>query len=355
MKVCHMTSAHPQEDIRIFEKECVSLASFGYETYLVSCGESYEKKGVHVVGIGARDPGRIRRMTKTAKRVYQAALALDCDIYHFHDPELLPYGLKLKKQGKTVIFDSHEDVPAQIVDKAWIPGIIRKSISGAYRRYETHVVRHIDAVVAATPYIAEKFRGRARHVVDVNNFPKLSDIQFHQDPFEERQPILCYAGGISENRGESIMKNAMRTVQGTLLIAGAHEQETDGNVIYIGQQDRRGVNELYKKSVIGLCLLKPIENYYYSQPIKMYEYMAAGLPFICSDFPMWKEVVNNSGGGICVDPTKISEISEAITYLLDHREIAAEMGRQGHDFVIKNCNWANEENTLRTLYQTLER
>ena len=43
IKVCHMTSAHEEEDIRIFRKECVSLAEAGYDVYLVERGESYEK------------------------------------------------------------------------------------------------------------------------------------------------------------------------------------------------------------------------------------------------------------------------------------------------------------------------
>ena len=100
MKVCHMTSAHPPEDVRIFYKECVSLANAGYDVYLVAKGESYEKNGVHIIGVGQPSGGRLSRMTKFSKQVYQAALAVNADIYHFHDPELLPYGLKLKRRGK---------------------------------------------------------------------------------------------------------------------------------------------------------------------------------------------------------------------------------------------------------------
>ena len=119
MKVCHMTSAHDPEDIRIFHKECVSLAKNGYDVYLVERGDSYEKNGVHIVGVGTIPDSRLQRMTQGARRVYEAALALDCDIYHFHDPELLPYGVMLKKKGKKVIFDSHENTVEQIMEKEW--------------------------------------------------------------------------------------------------------------------------------------------------------------------------------------------------------------------------------------------
>lgn len=230
MKVCHMTSAHTQEDIRIFHKECVSLAKAGHETFQVSCGSNYDKSGVHLIGIGEPEGSRRKRMTKSARKVYETARELNADVYHFHDPELLPYGLKLKRAGKKVIFDSHEDVPAQIMDKAWIPKFLRKIVSTTYRTYETYVVRQLDAVVAATPHIAESFAGRCKKVVVVNNYPKLDDIEFHETPFSEREPIVAYAGGIDELRGESIMIEAMKDVDGQLIIAGDHEIKEIGGV-----------------------------------------------------------------------------------------------------------------------------
>lgn len=223
MKVCHLTSAHPQEDIRIFLKECVSLAVAGYEVYQISCGTSYDKNGVHLIGVGKQENGRLKRMLKSAKRVYIAAVKLDADVYHFHDPELLPYGLKLKKRGKKVIFDSHEDVPAQIMDKEWIPKPFRKLVSALYKSYETHVVKNLDAVVAATPHIADTFKGRCKRVVVVNNYPRLDDIEFQTKPFADREKIVCYAGGINEIRGEKVMIEAMRGIDASLIIAGKHE------------------------------------------------------------------------------------------------------------------------------------
>ncbi len=223
MKVCHLTSAHPQEDIRIFLKECVSLANAGYETYQISCGDTYDKFGVHLIGVGEQQRTRKDRMLKTSKKVYNAAVKLNADIYHFHDPELLPYGLKLKRFGKKVIFDSHEDVSAQILDKQWIPKSFRKIVSMIYKAYETYVVKRIDAVVAATPHIAKTFRNRCKKIIVVNNFPKFDDIVFQKVPFSERQPIVAYAGGIDELRGESIMIEAMKEAEAVLVIAGEHK------------------------------------------------------------------------------------------------------------------------------------
>ena len=354
IKVCHLTSNHSPEDIRIFHKECVSLAKAGYHVYLVERGETYDKNGVHIIGIGSTPQNPIKRMKESAKKVYQTALSVDADIYHFHDPELLPYGLKLKRKGKRVIFDSHEDFPAQIKDKPWLASWARNTVSSAYEKYETHVVKRIDAVIAATPHIAEKFRRRAKKCSVINNYPKFDDIAYHDTPLAERSPIVCYAGGINELRGETIMIKAMENVEGTLIIAGDHEKQQIGTKVkYVGKLDRAGVNELYGNSVIGLCILKPIENYYYSQPIKMYEYMAAGIPFICSDFPGWKKIADESGAGICVDPMRIDAISQAISDLLTGREKAQEMGEKGRNYVKANCTWRNEEKALISLYQSI--
>ena len=129
MKVCHMTSVHESTDDRIFLKECVSLAKAGYDTYQVAYGESFEKDGVKTIGLGKRASGRIKRILVSSRKVYQEALKIDADIYHVHDPELLPYAVKLKKRGKKVIFDSHEDIPRQILAKEWLPDVFRNIVS----------------------------------------------------------------------------------------------------------------------------------------------------------------------------------------------------------------------------------
>lgn len=353
-KICHLTSAHPQEDIRIFHKECVSLAKAGYDVYQISCGRNYEKKGVHLIGIGHEPIGRLARMRKTASDIYKTALQIDADVYHFHDPELLPYGLELKQLGKKVIFDSHEDVPEQIMDKDYIARLLRKMVSVSYKAYESYVVKKLDAVVAATPHIAEQFTGRCSKVVVINNYPKLDDITFHETNFAEREPVVCYAGGISEIRGEKIMIESMNGVEGKLILAGDHEIEfLSPNIQYVGRLNRDGVNNLYGSARVGMCILKPIKNYYYSQPIKIFEYMASGLPIVASNFPLWRNIVEDNHCGICVDPTDVEAVRNACTELLNNPEKSQQLGRNGRKAVLEKYNWANEEKELIALYESL--
>lgn len=360
VKICHMTSAHPRYDVRIFEKECVSLCESGYEVFLIvnDLLEAEDCRGINILSVPCKTESRLKRFAYAAKKVYEKALEVDADIYHFHDPELLPYGLKLKRKGKKVIFDSHEDVPSQILDKDWIPAFLRRIISGTYKIFESYGVKRIDAVVAATPHIAEQFKGRAKIVEVVNNYPKLDDIIFHDRPFAERKKIVCYAGGIGEIRGENVMVEAMTGIDADMVLAGDREggpvtDTEDRRVRYLGKISRKEVNELYGSSRVGMLLYQPAQNHYEAQPIKMFEYMAAGLPFVASNFPLWKSIVEENGCGICVDPQNVEEVREACRKLVSDPEMGQHMGRVGRKAVMEKYNWKNEEQKLFGLYTNL--
>ena len=124
-------------------------------------------------------------------------------------------------------------------------------------------------------------------------------------------------------------------------------------VQYVGKITRAQVNDLYGKSRAGIVLYQPAENHYESQPIKMFEYMAAGLPFVASDFPHWKSIVEKNKCGICVDPSNAEAVREACLYLLNNPSEAQEMGRRGHEAIMSQYNWKNEERKLLGLYDEL--
>ena len=353
INVCHVTSAHDQLDDRIYLKECISLANAGYKTYIVARGEDRNVNNIEIIGCGYPKDRR-DRMTGFTKNVFMKAKALACDVYHIHDPELLPYGVKLKNAGKKVIFDSHEDVPAQIMDKEWLPKSLRFVISKLYKMYETYAVGKFDAVVAATPHIAEQFQGRCQNVVTVNNYPCLDDIKFHEKLFAERKSIICYAGGISEMRGEKIMTEAMQEVDGLLILAGDSENvSSPPRTKYVGRISRQEVNELYGRSRAGIVIYQPAKNHFEAQPIKLFEFMAAGLPMVASDFPLWKMIVEENNCGICVNPTDVDAVRKACIELLNNPERSQQLGRNGRKAVLEKYNWANEEKKLLALYNSL--
>jgi glycosyltransferase involved in cell wall biosynthesis len=357
-RICHMTSVHQVTDIRIFIKECLSLANSHFEVHYIVPGVKSEKiQNVNIHGT-PKIKNRYKRMIKTAKEVYELALEIDADIYHFHDPELIPYGLKLKKKGKIVIYDIHEDLPRAILSKKYIPISFRKLISFFVERYENNSSKKFDSNIGATPYITERFHKINNNSININNFPLMDElVAENQNIIKNRQ--VCYVGGIINIRGiENIIKSS-ENINGDIVMAGpvsTNDLKTkldQSRVKYQGIIDRTKVNKLLNKSIAGLVLFLPEPNHVNSQPNKMFEYMSAGIPVIASNFPLWKEIIENNDCGICVNPQDISAISEAIQWMLDNPEKAAEMGRNGRKAVETYYNWETESKKLIKLYEDL--
>jgi len=365
VRVLHITTVHQPFDTRIFHKECKTLAKAGYEVVLIAPHDRDETvDGVRIRAI-PKPKGRRERMTRTAWRVYRAALQEHAALYHFHDPELIPTGLLLKAHGKRVIYDVHEDVPRQALSKYWIPRPLRKFVAKLAELMELVGTRSFDGIVAATPTIAERFP--AEKTVIVQNFPMSDEIIPAELRLYEEKPFIAYIGGLSVTRGIREMVQAIallpESLNAQLVLAGtfsppeleAEVRQMSGwkHVQFLGWQDRQGVAQLLRRAQIGLVTLHPIINYLDSYPVKLFECMAAGLPVIASNFPLWKEIVEGNECGLTVDPLNPTEIAQAIEYLLEHPELRQKMGENGRRAVLGKYNWEKEVKKLLALYEGL--
>ncbi|MFV9510443.1 glycosyltransferase family 4 protein [Tepidibacillus sp. LV47] len=363
-RICHLSSVHHYLDTRIFMKECSSLASANYEThFVVPKAEEKIINGVHIHNVEKSHGGRLARMTKTVWRVFQKARSLDAKLYHFHDPELIPIGLILKILGKKVIYDVHEDVPRQILSKYWIKKPLRRLISWVFEKFENFAAKRFDAVVTATPHINERFKKLGCKAVNVNNYPILEEFLDNPIDWSTKENAVCYVGGITGVRGLFEMVDAIKQTNSVLYLAGKfftedeHQKakKMDGwkNVKELGQLNRKEVAQTLAKSKAGLVVLHPIENFIDSLPIKMFEYMTAGIPVIASNFPLWEEIVLKHHCGICVNPMDPKEIANAINWLIEHPEEAEHMGRNGRNAAIHEYNWNSEKEKLLNLYEEI--
>lgn len=363
MKICHMTSAHNQKDVRIFYKECTSLAKAGYEVYLVTCGESCDINNVHIVGIGDVPVNRFNRMTSGARKVYKKALELNCDVYHFHDPELLPYGLKLKRKGKKVVFDSHENTVEQIKEKEWIPNFARKVLYTLFDRYQKYVCRKIDAIISVTPHICDYFKEINPATYMITNYPIIEPLP----KSNARLRRLCFAGGISEQWCHRDVICAIENIDDCeYVLCGKGEGEYfDGlkslpgweKVSFKGLVSHDDINKILSTCQVGISILKYNNNTAFKKGTlgntKIFEEMMAGLPVVCTDFLLWREFVDKYNCGICVNPQNVDEIADAIRYMLDNPKEARRMGDNGRRAVVEEFNWSTEEKKLIELYKKL--
>jgi glycosyltransferase involved in cell wall biosynthesis len=366
MKIVHLTSAHPRDDIRIFTKQCRSLVAAGHDlSLIVADGLGCEVcENVRIIDVGA-PLGRLHRMFRITRRVHSRALALDADVYHFHDPELLPVGLALRRVGKCVLFDAHEDVPKQLLGKHYLGPVSKRILSWSFGFYESIVCRKLSGVIAATPNIRDKFLRLNGNTVDINNYPMIGELESDlgwSDKFNE----ICYVGAVSSVRGIRELISAMDIAGPSvrLSLVGSFSEKNVENEVrlasgwervnYLGILSRAGVRDVLARSRAGIVTFLPVPNHLDAQPNKMFEYMSAGIPVVASNFPLWREIVEGNDCGLCVDPLSPSEIAEAIDYLVSHPDEAMRMGENGRRAVLKSYNWAVEEGKLNYFYDGLQ-
>jgi glycosyltransferase involved in cell wall biosynthesis len=281
------------------------------------------------------------------------------DIYHFHDPELLPVGILLKLLGRRVIYDSHEDMPRAIHSKPYLARVLRTSIGRVFELFENWCARRFDAVVVVTEELAARFTAVGARSVDVANYPLLSDFPLPPEGWDKENAV-CFVGGITRIRGILEIIDAADLAGVRLILAGefnSAELHAEAKALpgwkcveELGVVSRAETVQVMRRSFAGLVLYYPEPNHLGAQPNKLFEYMAAGLPVIASDFPRWRRIVENAGFGVVVDPYDRVRIAEEIRKLRDDPERAREMGARGRRAVEEIYNWMSQYKKLRVLY-----
>ena len=200
----HATSVHPRFDTRIYRKMCCSLSDAGQQVSLIVAdgkGDSKTDKGVVIRDVGASS-SRLSRMLWAPFRVLSCLFLQPKDaIFHLHDPELIPIGLVLALSGRMVIFDSHEDILADLKQKPYL-GSFGKMVLGSI----AHLVLKISlprfaSVICATPSISRSLEQITNKLEVVNNYPILrGPTGKHQRELKSRDNFI-YVGAIDEARG----------------------------------------------------------------------------------------------------------------------------------------------------------
>jgi glycosyltransferase involved in cell wall biosynthesis len=369
--IVQLTTVHPRFDTRILVKEAQTLAyNLPHKILMMVAdgkGNVNEKKGfVSIHDIGCLDGGRLGRMLRGPWRAFFAICKIKPAIVHFHDPELLPLALLLKVIGYKIIYDVHEDVPLQTLSKEYLPWAIRKPAAWVIRCAEWLGAKTFDAVIPATPKIAERFP--VRKTFTIQNFPLVDELATSISiPNVQRSASFAYVGDIALIRGVVEMIRALELLDdipgASLELAGTFSPPQLENTVrelrgwasvhYHGQVDRHQVAQILNKVRGGLVVLHPEPTHVESYAIKMFEYMAVGIPVIASDFPLWKCIIDDAQCGLVVDPRNPKAIAEAMRWILDHPAEAEAMGRHGRQAVERIYNWETEAVKLLSLYKML--
>ena len=367
-KVVHLTSVHHLRDNRIFEKECVSLVQAGFDVAIVvpDDGPDRVEDGVRVLTV-PKPKSRVQRMTRTTRQVIARALSEDADLYQFHDPELIPFALRLKMAGKPVIFDVHEDYVTSIGKGHWLPKPVARAVAMAYDGVE-RVAKLPYATVIAERYYERRFP-KATPVLNYPRLDQFSAIMRHPIPQPPQHPRLLYTGTLIVDRGALIYADIVKAIpDAEIHMVGWAEPATveamraraglaSDRLLFEGINQKlpfaRIVHAYAQSWTCGLAVMPETEHYREKELTKFFEYMAAGLPILASDFPVWKSLIERQNVGICVNPTSPEAIQDAVRWLVANPEKARAMGERGRAAVLSTFNWDHEAARLVGLVREL--
>ena len=366
MNIVHITTVHQRFDSRIFYKECVTLHSKGNKVTLIVADNKGNQNvnGIDIVDIGL-ESSRLKRLLFSSKRAVKVAKSLKADIYHFHDPDLLIAVRKLTKKSK-VIFDSHEDFPKLMLQREYIPNILRKLLFKIATHIEKKTYKQIFAVITATDKIKDKFLSYSKgNVISVKNFPILSfDDKLTKQDYLSRKPLAVYVGGLTKVRGVKEMILSCEKADVPLMLAGPFDDEEYflqmqslsgwNNVQYLGVVPHNELKEkVYNKATIGLNMLLKAPNHKDAIPIKQLEYMSENLPVISTEYiEFCKKITDKTNCGIIIKPENIEEVAKAIKKLATDKEYAYSLGQNGYLSTQYQYNWQKESRKLIDLYNT---
>ncbi|KGJ93583.1 hypothetical protein ND2E_2312 [Colwellia psychrerythraea] len=370
-KICHLTTVHPRNDIRVFYKECVSLAYFGHDINLVVAdGKGNDLiAGVKVHDIGKLQ-GRLKRILLSSFWCYKKAVELNARLYHFHDPELLFVGLVLKLKGFNVVFDSHELTGRQIKRKFYIPKLLRNITSSIFEYIELGVSKRLDAIVVPQEAEMVSYFGQSNTKVEVlSNYVSLSEYKNFESKkglSNKRNIKLLYSGTISNDRGLSNMLDLVEFLDERfqLILVGGFaskmEQEKAKKhlgwekVDYRGLLERSELSSVYQEADLGLILFNPVGQYKVStSPLKLFEYLLYGMPVITPNYGAWPNFQNKHKVTFGQDVSNTNALAEIIYTLTNNDDLYSSISHKGRDVVQRFYNWENESLKLNRLYEQI--
>jgi glycosyltransferase involved in cell wall biosynthesis len=367
-----ISTAHYTFDPRIFYRESTALADAGYDvTFVTHHDKDVNKNKIQIQSIGSADSRLERWLDIWA--AYKSAVDIDADVYHFHDPELIPVGVLLKlTTNAKVVYDVHEDYDTVIMRRDWIPSLVSYPLAKLFPYVQSLSSRPFDAIIAATDWIQEEFEDLGHQNVHlIRNFPRISDIEISEPPIEaEAEITMVYVGSFGGNHGlmrmiDLLEETRERDVDTELWVIGGfkkpefetkvnerlRESDYEERIRLLGYVDYEDMFSYLSEADIGLALVDK-ELYEYCVPNKVFEYLAASIPVMVTDTTGMRQYLPDNCG-FRVDEMSTSDQADLIERFAGDTDSLAEMGNKGRKHVESEYCWEKEKERLVRLHDYL--
>lgn len=304
-----VTSVHWPDDTRIRERLIRTLAEEFEVVYAARVPGPTDDAGLRYLPLHG---GRLRRNVQAIVR----SLTTNWEILVVHDPELLPCAVLARVvRRRPVVFDVHEDIPASAHTRAWVPNWARAPLAKVMGLL-LRVVEPLLTITLAEPGYARLF---AKPHPTFANFP---DTDRYPEPGADSDGPVVYVGDVTAERGADLAVAACSGLGVPLRLVGRITPDTSARLMAIAGPgadlailglvpNREAIAGLQTASV-GLAPLRDLPNYRHSQPTKVLEYLAMGLPVVASDLPGTRELVDGLEAVVLVPPGDVEALGAGI-------------------------------------------
>ncbi len=370
--ICHITTGHPPFDTRVFKRECVSLAKAGFKVTLLAQHDREEVvDGVNIHPL-KKYSGFVKEKFIAPQQAIKIARSINADLYHFHDPELVPWMAKLASQiSKPIVWDAHEDYVSTIshFNKFKIRRISRfvAEIFGYLERKSC--LERFAGVVTVTDTMARRYLDLGLKTCVLENVPDLSNIKRAAEDQRFSTPLFVSTGYQFKDRGifeiAEAFNNLSARSQFQIAYWGSFENESlrdelrqragslnSQRVFVEGPVEwKRLVNDLLPQAWASFVLFNTQDrNNCVGLPNRFFESWAASVPVIATAGTEVAKIVEAKGGGIVVPSNDPKHLESAMVRFAHEPDLVHRMGVNARRAVDEEFNWAAAFERLILLY-----
>jgi len=282
--------------------------------------------------------------------------------YHANDLyTLFPAYRLAKKNGGKLIYDAHDIVTV----KAKTRNVI------FWKAVERFLIKECHGVITTTEMRRDHFRKlyKLKNITIVKNCPLYcahpkTNLLHELLKLPRYKKIILYLGGIQSGRGLENLIRSMHSVKvdTVAILMGPNKPYTEvvseliaseglnDRVYLAGPVVPEDIVRYASCADVGVQLLQNANfNCYSSLSTKLFQYMMAGIPVICSDLPGMRKIVEENDIGRFVNPEDRAAISSALNALLDDDELRDYYGRNARN-AAKKYSWESEAVKLLSVY-----